>query len=231
MSTYTIDLPDIGSVKVTKKRGMRSIRMRITAKGDVAVSAPWYVGRETVQSFVLSKSDWLVKNQPQETEYWNGRLFGKSMRLQITEYSQKQRSRIGSNILNVYVRGEYNPTDLKQKEFIEKAMIRALQREAEESLLPRLYTLSVQYDYEFNQAFVKHLTSRWGSCDQSRSINLSLFLIQLPWELIDYVLIHELTHTRHMNHSPSFWKDVEKILPDYKRLRKEVRAFRPTILN
>lgn len=70
---------------------------------------------------------------------------------------------------------------------------------------------------------VKNLKSRWGSCDSHRNIILSSLLITLDDSLIDYVICHELAHTKHMNHSKEFWLNVEMMIPDYKQRRKELK--------
>ncbi|MDX8384219.1 MAG: SprT family zinc-dependent metalloprotease [Ghiorsea sp.] len=61
---------------------------------------------------------------------------------------------------------------------------------------------------------------RWGSCSQAKRINLNAALLFLPKELVDHVLIHELTHLKHLNHSPSFWAEVAKVEPNYQENRK-----------
>lgn len=77
---------------------------------------------------------------------------------------------------------------------------------------------------------IKQLTRRWGSCDQKKSIVLNLFLIQLPWELIDYVIIHELTHTKHLNHSTDFWDSLETFKPQARQLKKQLNNYHPSII-
>jgi predicted metal-dependent hydrolase len=81
----------------------------------------------------------------------------------------------------------------------------------------------------YHSVKVKRLASRWGSCSSNKVITLNFFLMQLPWPLIDYVLIHELIHTRHMNHSPDFWNDFERIHPGAKNTRNILKQYRPVI--
>ncbi|HET8992036.1 MAG TPA: M48 family metallopeptidase, partial [Candidatus Saccharimonadales bacterium] len=68
-----------------------------------------------------------------------------------------------------------------------------------------------------------------GSCDQSKNITLNLYLMQLPWHLIDYVLLHELTHTVVFKHGPDFWAEMDKYLPDSKSLRSEMKDYKTTV--
>ena len=101
--------------------------------------------------------------------------------------------------------------------------------QAEHELLPRLADLATQTNHSFNQAYAKRLTSRWGSCDSKQNIILNVYLVQLPPELIDYVIFHELAHTQHMNHSAQFWNHLAKYCPEYKALRKRLRSVDPKI--
>ena len=76
---------------------------------------------------------------------------------------------------------------------------------------------------------VKRLKSRWGSCDQHTNIILNIFLMQLPWECIDYVLLHELTHTNVLHHGPDFWLAMTQVLPNVTQLRKAMRDYQPIL--
>ncbi|MGZ6005017.1 MAG: M48 family metallopeptidase, partial [Candidatus Saccharimonadales bacterium] len=113
-----------------------------------------------------------------------------------------------------------------------KALIgceRALRQEAETLLPQRLKQLADKHDYSYTGVDIKKLKSRWGSCNQHHHISLNLYLMMLPWALIDYVLLHELNHTKHLNHSPSFWTEIETKMPHAKQLRKQLRAFQPSL--
>jgi predicted metal-dependent hydrolase len=99
-------------------------------------------------------------------------------------------------------------------------------------LLPiRLQQLSKKYDYQYASVSIKSLKSRWGSCDSNNNISLNLYLMELPWELIDYVLVHELNHTIAMHHGPDFWQKMEAKMPNSKLLRKQLKQYRAGLLN
>jgi hypothetical protein len=105
--------------------------------------------------------------------------------------------------------------------------IRALRREAEELLPQRLQSLAKAHDFTYGSVAIRQLKGRWGSCSQHSDITLNLFLMQLPWELIDYVILHELTHTKVMRHGPPFWSELEKYAPNARQLRKAILTHRP----
>jgi predicted metal-dependent hydrolase len=71
--------------------------------------------------------------------------------------------------------------------------------------------------------------SRWGSCSMDGEINLNWRLVLLPLALADYVLVHELCHLRHLDHSPSFWRLVASLVPDYKHRRASIAALQPSL--
>lgn len=71
---------------------------------------------------------------------------------------------------------------------------------------------------------IRQMKTRWGVCNvKSKTVTLNSRLIEYPLEALDYVIVHELSHLIHFNHSSSFWKLVEKYKPDYKRIRKELK--------
>lgn len=230
MSSYTLQFDEIGLVKVTKKRGMRSIRLRISPKGDVLVSAPWSVPRIFIEKFINERKKWILENATDsQAPLKSGMVIGSNTVLNITDGNGRNRTSHSTNTLNIKLAGIYNPSNKAQQQYIEKKIIEAMQTEAEYVLLPRLDYLAKTTGHEFNQAYIKRLTSRWGSCDSNQNIILNVFLLQLPKELQDYVMLHELTHTKYMNHSPAFWKHMETLVPKTKQYRKLLKTHRPRI--
>ncbi|MGC8820969.1 MAG: M48 family metallopeptidase [Fervidobacterium sp.] len=100
---------------------------------------------------------------------------------------------------------------------------RWLKRYAENYLTKRTKELSFQTGLKFNKVLVKEVKTRWGSCSSKGTISLNWLLIMAPRKVIDYVIIHELAHTVHMNHSKKFWELVEKLFPEWKVCRYWLR--------
>ena len=111
---------------------------------------------------------------------------------------------------------------------VKNAVMRAMRKKAEEYLPPLVQFWSSLFDLPYNKVTISKARSRWGSCSSKRDISLSFYLMLLPAHLMDYVILHELAHTREMNHGPKFWELLNQ-LTDGKALalRKELRMHRP----
>lgn len=121
-------------------------------------------------------------------------------------------------------------TDEKLQAWLRKVIEEALRRNAKILLPPRLSLLSARHNLPYESVRINSSRGRWGSCSSSRKINLSYFLVLLPPHLIDYVLLHELCHTREMNHGDRFWALLNS-LTDGKalELREELRKHKTEI--
>ena len=121
-------------------------------------------------------------------------------------------------------------TDFAQKsvqDLLRNAIIRALKKSAQTYLPPLLSELANHYGFKYKKVKITGSKSRWGSCSATGSINLSCYLMLLPPHLMDYVLLHELTHTKEMNHGPKFWEILNDLTEGKaKTLRAELRQFR-----
>lgn len=111
---------------------------------------------------------------------------------------------------------------------VKNAVMRAMRKKAEEYLPPLVQYWSSLFDLPYNKVTISKARSRWGSCSSKRDISLSFYLMLLPAHLMDYVILHELAHTREMNHGPKFWELLNQ-LTDGKALAlcKELRMHRP----
>ncbi|MBR1669869.1 MAG: M48 family metallopeptidase [Butyrivibrio sp.] len=87
-----------------------------------------------------------------------------------------------------------------------------------------------QMGLTYGRITIRMQKSRWGSCSSKGNLNFNCLLMRTPDEIIDYVVVHELCHLKEMNHSPRFWAEVEKVLPDYKDRRKWLRDHQSEIM-
>jgi predicted metal-dependent hydrolase len=118
---------------------------------------------------------------------------------------------------------------IKEARQLEKAHLNFLRRsepidrtKARQRLVRKLDALAANHGFTYNKVFIRNQKTRWGSCSAQNNLSLNINLIWLPDELITYVILHELVHTRIKNHSAMFWNALEKIKHNAKSLRREL---------
>jgi len=107
---------------------------------------------------------------------------------------------------------------------VAKALRRWLADLAVDCLASQLRSVAVEFGFDYARVQVRRQRTRWGSCSTRGTVSLNCSLVFLPPEVVRYLFIHELAHTKHMNHSASFWRLVEKLEPEYRRLDRELLA-------
>lgn len=95
-----------------------------------------------------------------------------------------------------------------------------LRKYAKKQLTLRVNSMAAAYGYKVADVTVRNQSTRWGSCSSTGLISLNWRLVFAPLPVLDYVIVHELAHLSHMNHSARFWQEVEKNMPDYKLHRQ-----------
>lgn len=121
-------------------------------------------------------------------------------------------------------------SDDKLQNWLHKVIEESMRRNAKSILPPRLERLSKQCGLPYASVKINSSQGRWGSCSGRKDINLSYYLVLLPSHLIDYVLLHELCHTREMNHSERFWALLNQFTEGKAlALRGELRKYRTEI--
>lgn len=218
-------------VNIYKRKANRSLRLSVTSTGEVRVSIPAWAPYSAGLKFAKSRYDWILSQQRSRPGLAEGQPVGKAHHLsfRIKSSASKPTSRVVAGAVIVSYPPELEITDAAVQKAAQNGNIRALRAQAEQLLPQRLAGLAKAHDFTYSGINIKRLKSRWGSCDQNKVIVLNLFLMQLPWEYIDYVLLHELMHTRIMRHGPDFWQAMTALQPDSANLRKSLRRYQPIL--
>ena len=134
----------------------------------------------------------------------------------IQDFVAQKESWIRKMLEKVSERGNVPPESAGFSE----AKKRMYKRKAAEMLSARVHFFARQMGVSVSGITVREQKTRWGSCSSKGNLNFNWKLILAPPEILDYVVVHELCHLKEMNHSPAFWKEVEKVLPDYEKRRQ-----------
>ena len=220
------------AVTIYKRRSSRNLRLTISPSGQVRVSIPAWAPYITGVEFAKSRAAWILSQQQAPRLLRHGQAIGKAHHLEFVDSpaATKVSSRVKQSLVTVNHPHDLAPNSAEVQAKAEQACVRALRLQAEQLLPQRLAVLAETHGYSYGKVSVKALKSRWGSCDQDKNVVLNLFLMQLPWELIDYVLVHELTHTEVLKHGPDFWTAMRAKLPDATGARKALRDHHPVLV-
>ena len=109
------------------------------------------------------------------------------------------------------------------------ALEQAYRRQAKARLEERAAYFASRMGVSYQRISVRAAKTRWGSCSAKGNLNFHWKQILMPPQVLDYVVVHELAHRKEMNHSPAFWAEVEKILPDYRERRKWLKTYGQTV--
>ncbi len=101
---------------------------------------------------------------------------------------------------------------------------------AGQKLRRRVGLLAGKYGFDYNRVFIRNQKTRWGSCSEKNNVNLNVKLVLLPDELIDYVILHELVHTKIKDHSPAFWRELDRYVGDARKLDSTIKEFGLAVL-
>lgn len=222
--------------RIRAKRNARAVyvRLKINQAGELEATLPPRAPLRAVQHLLNDARDeirgLLKKHAAKVTvRYEDGQTIGHSHRLSIVvdEQSTKPSRTIKHQLLRVTLPSGAEPTSSVSQDYIRSSVKKALEKEARAYLPRRLQHLADAYGMSFESIRYGNQKGRWGSCSSQGTISLNVGLMSLPLELVDYVLVHELCHTKHMNHSADFWQLVEDCLPDYRERRKILKDKHP----
>ena len=206
------------------------MRASLAPNGTLRVSVPTYMPLFMVRRMLTSMRPQireLLSKRP-ALVLSDGMTIGKSHSL-VVKPAQTRSVRLSGQQLILHLPATQVLADADVVADVRSHIQSILRREAKHHLPHRLRYVADTHGYDYSSVRFTHASSRWGSCNQKKAISLNIALMSLPFELIDYVLVHELAHTKHLDHSVRFWNEVERGDPDYKRHRKQLKAYDPGI--
>lgn len=227
----TLHDEEFGTITVRRSAKATQVRLRVAPNGTLRASMPVYAPLFLLKRLIKTSRPqlrrMLEQSQP-DVSYEHGQQIGKSHTLIVRSASKLSVMRQKQHII-VNLPALQTLDDAEVKQQVREGVTAALRIEAKSYLPKRLSYLSKQMGKKYERVRFSHASSRWGSCSSTGTISLNIALMKLPFELIDYVIVHELAHTQHMNHSEAFWEVVERYDPLYKQHRKLLKAETPSI--
>ena len=228
----TITDKEFGDITVRRSALSSRVKLSIAPNGSLRVSVPRATPLLVVRGVIASSRKQirtlLDSTSAETTIYAHGDQIGKSHRLELTSGAKLITTIHGQTITVSYPHSS-NPESRDVQLYIRQAVIKALRKEAKSYLPRRLEHLARMHGFTYRTVRFSHASTRWGSCSSDGVISLNIALMKLPFETIDYVLLHELSHTKHMDHSKQFWAQLKSVYPDYEVIRRSLKLQQPSI--
>ena len=218
----------VSGFSVRESARARRLSIKVFPRGKVEVVVPRRTRAKDVQSFVDEHRDWIAKSRESFARVLPPEPFvlpnavalpaiGKEYRVRYERRADADTVRYRSNGSDVVLSGRTGDDQL-----CIAALKRWLASVAKQEFGPRLKMLSALTDNPYKKMHVRGQRTCWGSHSSNGTISINYCLLFLAPELLRYLMIHELCHSRHMNHSRRFWRRVGRYEPAYKRLDKEL---------
>lgn len=226
-----IEDKDFGRIVVGTRRGARNITMRVKPEGLFVTVAPYTKKERVLEVLEQFREDLLERYRKVSAKpiglgfHIEAECFRLSLEPGRLKCFTVRRTDAGET--KIYCPENTDFSSKEVQELVRGAILRALKKAASEHLPPVLEAWAKRYGLAYRKVRITGAKSRWGSCTSSGTISLSCYLMLVPSHLMDYVMLHELAHTREMNHGPRFWELLDAMTAGHaRRLRQELRAFR-----
>jgi len=219
---------------ITYKRSLKAKNLYIKIKpfNDVLVSVPFFMSKSEAQNFVKSKNGWIQKKLLDIVEIeslHNRSLAGYKTRFSTVVFKITSASRASfrliENEISIFVPAHLDENEKSIRKCTHRAINKALLLEAKKILPYRVEELAKKYNLLYKSLNIKYTKTRWGSCSGKNDIILNPHLLRLKDELIDYVILHELAHTKVKSHNKFFWLTLQKLSVKAKEHDKELKKY------
>ena len=235
LTSVQLHIEGIGPVLLQKTSKARYMRISIRPEKGIRVSLPLRGCFNKAEAFVLEKADWIKHHQQKMAQHTDRQtIFTPETPFRTFSHELKLVPGAGSEVKGKLDKGlleitfpEFRPVeDPAVQSAIRHLVEETYRREAQVFMPERVAFFARKFGLSYGKVTIKKASSRWGSCSHINNINLNLHLMRLPERLRDYVILHELAHTREKNHGPGFWAFLEQICPGSKALDKEMKNHR-----
>lgn len=230
--------PALGEIALKKNKQSKGLRIIIRSSKSITVTFPWYLTYNEAINFVNEKEEWISENLRKLDNSSKVKLFlpGQPFSTYAHEMlfekieSGNPYIKVDSTRIIVHYTNEEMLYAPSIQEHIQMAVEKVLRKEALKFLPSKVAFWAEKFTLKYTEISVKKMRTRWGSCSSKGKINLNIHLMRLPEHLIDYVILHELAHTKQHNHGPNFWKLLNDLTSgNAKKFAQEMKKYRTTV--
>jgi predicted metal-dependent hydrolase len=196
----------------------KTLSLTINENAELIIRAPKRLSIEKIQDFINEKENWinrkkrLIENQIKDVTSNHNKLLylGNLFPINVEQNASKE----------LFFTGEEFIANSIEPDSLSLSIKKWYKNKFKEIALPRVAYFANKHNLMVNQVRIKNQKTMWGSCSSKNNINLNYLLLMAPMGVIDYVIVHELVHTIHRNHSTDFWDSVESIMPEFQEHKR-----------
>ena len=213
----SINCIDMNPNKIIRSK-RKTLSLTINENAELIIRAPKRLSIEKIQDFIIEKENWinrkkrLIENQIKDVTSNHNKLLylGNLFPINVEQNASKE----------LFFTGEEFIANSIEPDSLSLSIKKWYKNKFKEIALPRVAYFANKHNLMVNQVRIKNQKTMWGSCSSKNNINLNYLLLMAPMGVIDYVIVHELVHTIHRNHSTDFWDSVESIMPEFEEHKR-----------
>jgi len=235
-----VDYPPIGKIEVCTRRNCNGIRYVVSEKYVRIYTTPSLLKK--IFPLPNDKIEWILQNKAKfdkretEKKLYNidTELDTFSFKMKFTVENKlvnKFSAKLEKGVVTMFIPADFDFQKPKNQLVIKNVLKHFLTIEAKRILPEKVKFFAEKYNFKFSEVKITSARSRWGSCNAKKRIALSCFLLLVPQNLIDMVIIHELCHTEQMNHAAKFYARLRTILPNLDELDKAIKVEEKRVKN
>ena len=228
----TYNHPVLGEITINRSARSRRLSVSVRPSG-VTLTLPPRFPLEEALAFAESKREWIEQARERAAKRIKPPLvilppFRTRQHELVLRRGEKAGGVVRQGQILLVLPPDWAPESEPAQAIIRKGITEAFRREAKTLLPQRVEMLAKAHGFSYTGLSFRNAVSRWGSCSGKDSISLSIHLMQLPVDLIDYVILHELCHTRQKNHGPKFYALLDKVTGGkHPELNRRLKTYSP----
>ncbi|MBI3977943.1 MAG: M48 family metallopeptidase [Chloroflexi bacterium] len=222
---------------VRSRRRRKTVEIRVDPDKGVVVAAPMRAPAAEIREIVAKRAAWIVQQtsrqllQPRRKEFVGGEslpFLGQHLPLSVLD-ADVRRTVVACDRSSLSLTVPARLVGEERRIDVERAVVRWYAERAAEEILQRVRHWAGLAGLSVSLVLIRNQRKRWGSCSADGTLRFNWRLILAPPAVVDYVVVHELAHLRVRNHSPAFWAEVAKLMPDYQLQRAHLKEIGPSL--
>lgn len=230
--------PKFGEVNFVKTSRARKISITLKPFKPIRISYPYTISFKYVLGVFEKREEWIAKSfskiksiEKEQTVFSSEKGYKTKFHevfifpfavLKLVTKKEKEK-------VIVYYPQNMDVNDSDLQKYFRKVIEETYRHEAKHFLPEKVKQLANKYNFKYNNISVRNSKTRWGSCSHNNNLSFSLHLMRLPDHLIDFIILHELVHTKVKNHSKKFWDELDKVTGNAKLFTKEIKNYRISV--